>query len=187
VGERCHDLLGAQVSSEFEVLMGSAPAPEGGSGLAGTYDLYRTEVYIGAGVASDTSEACQDYADSQGGISTSEWFTAQRMVENAAGVYSAEVFVDVPEFEFSAQFGSIVEVDSSGTKLDLVVGSSQCVYTSDPTGEEIERVPAVREPDYEPIGFTVTGDSLILVSTLARSVDVPAPPDCQRVEYYRRR
>ena len=186
VGERCHDLVGAQVRAEFEVLSGSAPVPEGGGGLAGTYDLYRTEVYIRAGLASGDSEACEDYADSQGGIGF-EVFTSRRMVENGGNVYAAELLLDFPEIEASAQATTGIEVDSSGTKLDLIVGSSECLYTSNYDGEEIERRAAVRDAQYESVGFTVTADSLILITTLARSMDLPGLPDCQTVEYYQRR
>jgi hypothetical protein len=184
VGERCHDLVGAQVRAEFEVLSGSAPVPVGGGGLAGTYDLYRTEVYIRADLASGDSEACEGYADGQGGL---EVFTSRRMVANGGNVYDAELSLEFPEFEATAQATAGIEVDSSGTKLDLIVGSSECIYTSDDTGEEIERRAAVRDADYEAVGFTVTADSLILVTTLARSMELPGPPDCQTVEYYRRR
>jgi hypothetical protein len=185
VGEQCHDLVGARVRPEFEVLSGSAPAPEGGGGLAGTYDLYRTQVYVRAGLAADDSEACEAYAD-QGGIGF-EVFTSLRMVENGDSIYAVEVLLDFPEIEATGQTTSVVEVDSSGTKLDLVVGSSQCIYTSDDTGEEIERSSAMPDADYESIGFTVTGDVLVLIMTRARSIDAPGPPDCQTVDYYRRR
>jgi len=183
--DQCNDVPLGEESREFEVLSGVAPEPKGGSDLAGTYDLTRSEFFVREDIAPEDAEVCNDIAGIE--AASQESFISVRLSESGDKRYSAQFVLFDPPTGTTFRSTGVLEVDASGTHLFNVEGTIECGYRNDPSGESVDHRTVVLSEYYEPNGFTVGADSFVLIDVVVKPIDPPGPPFCQIVQYYQRR
>jgi hypothetical protein len=185
--ENCNDLVVGELEVGVGVVERDPPAPEGGAALlSGTYDLEQASLHIRDGIDASAAEDCRAAAASRAqkvvGLRESIRFTSA-----GGGHFSYDTVRTVAGVGVARASTSVVLTND--VYLDVMNGTSQCLYSKTADGENLTHETYTRGPGflgYDYVAtFTSSTDSVAIIS--GQVFPESGPAYCSWVEVYRRR